>query len=160
MGKKSVKENKSVYQLAREEAGLSRMAAEDVTDEKLAASRIEKIENGMQKARPDEVVNMARAYNKPELCNYFCTNECDIGKIYVPAVETIHDLPQITMEILSNLNALNRFKERIIDITADGRVSDDERADFELFRMQLADMSLSIETLKIWAEKLIEDNKD
>jgi hypothetical protein len=153
MGKKSTKENKIIYQQARENADLTRAAVEEATDGALSASRIEKIEKGSLNAHPEDVTLMAEIYNKPELCNYFCTNECQIGKKYVPEVQTVHDLPQITMELLSNLNSLNRDKERIIDITADGKIADDEKEDFALFLQHLSDMSLAIETLKLWAEK-------
>jgi transcriptional regulator with XRE-family HTH domain len=153
MGKKSTKENKNIYQQAREDANLTRAAVEEVTNGVLYASRIEKIENGTLNAHPEDVTLMAEIYNKPELCNYFCTNECQIGKKYVPEVQTIHNLPQITMELLSNLDSLNRDKERIIDITADGKIADDEKEDFALFQQHLSDMSLAIETLKLWAEK-------
>lgn len=153
MGKKSIKENKNVYQQAREELNMTRAAVADITDGILSESRIEKIENGTLNAHPEDVMLMAKVYNKPELCNYFCTKECQIGQHYVPAVETIHDLPQITMELLSNLNSLNRDKDRIIDITADGVISDDERDDFNQFKQHLAEMSLAIEALKLWADK-------
>ena len=153
MGKKSTKENKCIYQIAREDCGLTRTAAADATDGVLSESRIEKIESGALSAHPEDVMLMAKAYNKPELCNYFCTKECPIGEKYVPEVQTIHDLPQITMELLSNLNALNREKEKIIDITADGKITDDEMADFESFRKALGDMSLAIEALKLWADR-------
>lgn len=155
MGKKSVKENKNVYQQVRDDLGLTRAAVEDATDGLLTASRIEHIENGSLSAHPEDVILMAEAYNKPELCNYFCTNECQIGARYVPEVQTIHDLPQISMELLSGINALNRDKDRVIDITADGKITEDEKEDFELFRQHLSDMSLAIETLKLWAEKEI-----
>ena len=153
MGKKSVKEKKNVYQQARESVDLTRSAACDATDGMLSESRIEKIENGTLGAHPEDVILMAWAYNKPELCNHFCTKECPIGKKYVPIVETIHDLPQITMTLLSNLNTLNREKDRIIDITADGKITDDEHEDFKLFREHLAEMSMAIESLKLWVEK-------
>jgi hypothetical protein len=153
MGKKSTKENKNIYQQAREDAHLTRAAVDEATDGALSASRIEKIENSSLDAHPEDVIQMAEIYNKPELCNYFCTNECQIGKKYVPEVQTVHDLPQITIELLSNLNSLNRDKDRIIDIAADGRISADEEEDFELFQQHLSDMSLAIETLKLWAEK-------
>lgn len=155
MGKKSIKENKNIYQQARDDLGMTRAAVEDATEGILSASRIEKIENGSLNAHPEDVIQMAEVYNKPELCNYFCTKECQIGEKYVPEVETIHDLPQITMELLSNLNALNRDKERIIDITADGKITEDEQEDFEIFRQHLGEMSLAIETLKLWADKEI-----
>ena len=125
----------------------------DATGELLSESRIEKIENGTLNAHPEDVILMADVYNKPELCNYFCTNECQIGKRYVPQVQTVHDLPQIAMELLSNLNSLNRDKERLIDITADGKITEDEKEDFELFRQHLSEMSLAIETLKLWTQQ-------
>ncbi len=155
MGKKSTKENKNIYQQAREESDMTRAAVEDATEGLLSASRVEKLENGSLKAHPEDVILMAEAYNKPELCNYYCTKECQIGEKYVPAIETVHDLPQITLELLSNLNTLNRDKERLIDITADGHISADERDDFELFKQHLSEMSLAIEALKLWAEKEI-----
>lgn len=156
MGRRSIKENKNIYQEARDALDLSRTAVEDATNGVLSASRIEKIEKGTLNAHPEDVILMAEVYNKPELCNYFCTKECQIGEKYVPEVETVHDLPQITMELLSDLNALNRDKERIIDITADGKIAEDEREDFEVFRKHLDEMSLAIEALKLWVEKKIE----
>lgn len=153
MGKKSTKENKNVYQQARDDLNLTRAAASDATNGVLSESRIEKIESGSLNARPEDVVIMADIYNKPELCNYFCTKECQIGRRYVPEVKTVHDLPQIAMELLSNLNALNRDKDRIIDITADGKVTENEAEDFEVFRKHLSEMSLAIETLKLWTDK-------
>lgn len=153
MGKKSVKENKNIYQISREDLNMTRAAASDATDGLLSENRIEKIENGSLNAHPEDIILMAGIYNKPELCNYFCTKECQIGKRYVPEVQTIHDLPQIAMELLSNLNSLNRDKDRLIDMTADGVISPDEKEDFEVFRQHLADMSLAIETLKLWADK-------
>ena len=44
MGKRSVKENKNMFQLAREDAGLSREAASEEM-EFVSESRIEKIES-------------------------------------------------------------------------------------------------------------------
>ncbi len=156
MGKKSIKENKNVYQIAREEQNMTRAAATDASDGLLSESRIEKIENGSLNAHPEDVILMADIYHKPELCNYFCTRECQIGARYVPEVQTIHDLPQIAMALLSNLNSLNGDRDRLIDMTADGKISPDERKDFDLFRQHLTEMSLAIETLKLWADKELE----
>ena len=77
---------------------------------------------------------------------------------YVPSVDTVHDLPQITVELLSKLNALNRDKDRIIDIAADGKIAADEMEDFNLFCQHLDDMKLAIETLRLWADKTVHGN--
>ena len=60
MGKASVKENKSVYQLAREELGLSRAAATDTMDEYgMTEYRLVRIEDGSTTIQPDDVYAMA-----------------------------------------------------------------------------------------------------
>lgn len=157
MARASTKENKTRYQLAREESNLSRAAVEDLTDGALTENRLEKIENERLNANPTDVVIMSETYNKPDLCNYYCTNECDIGKAYIPKVENIHELPQTTLCLLSSLNQIESDKNSIINIASDGKISDDERADFELFRKHLREMSLAIEALKLWCKKELGD---
>ena len=156
MGRKSTKENKSIYQEYREENGLTRAKAAEIMS--FSESSLEKIESGKQLANPDDIVLMADAYRKPELCNHYCSTECPIGMRYVPKVECVHDLPQIAMELLSKINSLSKEKDRIIDIAADGKVSEDESKDFQTFRNHLSEMALAIETLRLWADKELERN--
>ena len=153
MGRKSTKQNKTIYQQIREEQKLTRAAVEDATDGNWTESRLEKIENDVLRVQPEDVVIMSQVYMHPELCNYYCTKVCPIGERYVPEVKSIHELPQITMELLSNLNSLNKDKDRIIDITADGKITDNEKEDFKLFKVHLSEMSMAIEALKLWADK-------
>ena len=153
MGRKSIKENKNVYQQAREELNLTRENAEDLL-EFVSADRIEKIESGKSFARPEEVLRMSECYKRPELCNYYCSHECAIGKKYVPEIET-KDLSQITLEMLAVLNQLNQKRDRLIEITVDGEISDEEIEDFESIRRQLDDMSMTIDALSLWVENAI-----
>ena len=62
MGRTSTKENKTSYQLAREELGLTREKASELL-ETIAPERIEKIENERTVPRPDEVLTMAESTN-------------------------------------------------------------------------------------------------
>ena len=86
MPRASIKENKSLYQQKREELGLSREKAAELL-QFITPERIERIESGKSNAHPDEVVLMAEKYQCPHLCNYFCANECEIGKQYVPEIK-------------------------------------------------------------------------
>ena len=79
MGKKSTRENKSIYQLAREEADMTREEASE-SMQFVSDSRIEKYESGKSPVQPDEVLAMAKAYKKPALCNYYCSHDCPIGQ--------------------------------------------------------------------------------
>ena len=60
----------------------------------ISAARIEKIEAESQLPTPYDVVQMAAAYKRPDLCNYYCSHQCDIGNRYVPAL-TASELPAI-----------------------------------------------------------------
>ena len=157
MGRKSIKENKTVYQLAREELGLTREAASDLL-EYISADRIEKIENEKTLARPEEVVTMSQCYKKPELCNYYCSHECPIGIGTVPELK-IKDLSQITLEVLANLNVLNREKDRLVEITVDGTISEDEMKDFEAIREKLSEMAVAVNSLTLWVDSATHNGK-
>lgn len=157
MGRKSTKENKNIYQTSREEAGFTREAAAEVL-EFISSDRIEKIENEKSLPHPDEILAMADCYKNPALCNYYCSHECPIGQEYVPEVK-LKDLSQITLEMLASLNALEKEKSRLIEITVDGVISDDERKDFERIQDQLAQIAMAVDSLQLWVQKAIADGK-
>ena len=157
MGRKSTKENKNIYQTSREEAGFTREAASENL-KFISADRIEKIESEKSLPHPDEILAMADCYKNPSLCNYYCSHECPIGQEYVPEVK-LKDLSQITLETLASLNALEKEKNRFIEITVDGVISDDEKEDFERIQNQLAQISLAVDSLQLWVQKAIADGK-
>lgn len=157
MGRVSTKENKNIYHLCREELSLSREKASELLVT-IPPERIEKIENEKTLPHPDEVLIMAEAYKKPDLCNYYCAKECPIGKQYVPEIK-IKDLSQIILEMVASLNAMHRKQERLIEITADGLIDDDEIKDFVHIQEELEKISITVETLQLWSEKMLAENK-
>ena len=153
MGRVSVKENKNLFQLGREELGYSREKASELLNW-ISPERIEKIENEKSLPYPDEVLTMAAFYKNPKLCNYYCAKLCPIGQEYVPEVN-IKDLPQIILEMIASLNSMNRKKERLIEIAADGQITGDEIEDFVRIQDELEKISISVETLQLWSERML-----
>nr|WP_325301992.1 XRE family transcriptional regulator [uncultured Dysosmobacter sp.] len=153
MARVSTKENKNIYQLTREELKLSREAAGELL-ESIQPDRIEKIENERSLPHPEEILVMADKYKQPGLCNYYCANQCPIGQQYVPEVK-IKALSQIVLEMLASLNAMNKQKERLIEITADGQISGDEIEDFIFIQEELERISITVETLQLWSEQML-----
>ena len=153
MARVSTKENKNIYQLTREGLKLTRDAASELLGS-IPPERIEKIENERSLPHPNEVLIMSDKYKQPSLCNYYCANQCPIGQEYVPEIK-IKDLSQIVLEMLASLNSMNKKKERLIEITADGRISGDELADFILIQEELERISITVETLQLWAERML-----
>ena len=157
MGRVSTKENKTKYQLIREELGLSREKASELL-ETIMPERIEKIENEKTVPHPDEVLTMAKMYKRPSLCNHYCSTQCPIGQEYVPEVE-VKELSSIVLEMLASLNSVNKQKDRLIEITADGSINTDEIDDFIYIQEELERISITVETLQLWAERMLADGK-
>lgn len=157
MGKRSTKENKNIYQLYREAAELTRDKASEKM-QYISSDRIEKIESEKSLPHPDEIIAMSECYKKPDLCNYFCSHECPIGEKNIPEIQ-LKELSQIVLEMLASLNAIDNDKNRLIEITADGQVTEDEYRDFAIIENQLNKISLSAESLKLWLQQTIMDGK-
>ncbi|MCR5507276.1 MAG: helix-turn-helix transcriptional regulator [Lachnospiraceae bacterium] len=153
MGRSSIKENKSIYQLTREELKLTREKASELIGF-MSPERIEKIENAKVNVQPDDVMALAECYKAPKLCNYYCANECPIGQKHVPEIE-IKDLAQITIETLNSLNKINKEKDRLLEIIEDGMITDDELNDFVCIKKTLDKISLSVDTLQLWIDQAI-----
>ena len=153
MGRKSSIKDKNLYLESRESAGLTRAEVSELMSF-VSESRIEKIESEKSEPHPDEVLAMAEAYKKPALCNHYCSTECPIGQRHVAPVES-KNLSQIILEMLATLNRLNVEKDRMIEITADGLISDNEIHDFAKIKNELSRVSSAIDSLELWIDNKI-----
>ena len=156
MGRASTKEDKNVYHVARENIGYTREKASEETG--LEPYRIERIESEKMQADPWDIVAMAKGYKDPQLCNHYCANECPIGMKYVPEIK-IKDLSQVVLEMLASLNTMKRSQERLIEITADGVIENDELEDFVRIQKDLERISITVESLQLWTEQMLATGK-
>lgn len=157
MGRRSTKENKSIYQITREELGLTREKAGELIPG-FSQERIEKIENGRIQVRPEDVKLMAEYYRAPGLCNHFCSEECPIGRGKIPRVKN-KELVQIAVETLNDLNRLNHSRDRLLEIAEDGAISEDEYEDFREIKELLDRLQVSVSTLQLWLEQKMADGE-
>ena len=131
MGKVSIKENKTIYQLTREELGLSRAEATEYIPDNpdfpgmdgVTENRLVKLENGDTAIQPSDVVAMAKRYNKPELRNHYCCYECAIGQIDAPEVTYTGGIHEILVNMAVTLRNVNHNKIRLMEILEDGSTS-------------------------------------
>lgn len=153
----SPKKNKSPFQLKREEMGFSREEASERLGV-ITEGQLERMENGKAEMTPFDVIRMAETYNDLSLCNYYCTNECEIGKKYMPQIELKH-LAQITLEIIASLNTLNHEKDRLVEISVDGKIENEEIKDFVTIQKKLDQISKTVTTLRFWTEQMLNEGK-
>ena len=161
MGRKSIKENKNVYQEARDELGWSR---EKAADEILKIEngkygyvdkyKLVKIEEESIKIQPEDIVALSKAYNKPELRNYYCCHQCDIGAIDAPEVIYKDNVHEILVNMAISLESVNTKKTRLMEILADGKVDDTEMVDLNKILEELEKISMTVEAIQLWCEKV------
>lgn len=157
MGRQSSKTNKNMYQLCREACGLTRAQASEEL-EWISDSRIEKIESEKSAATPEEVVAMQKAYKKPNLCSYYCARECAIGRESRFRVVEEKPVSEIVLDLLAANNKLNSQKDRLIEITCDGKIDDGtELEDFVLIQNELERLIADAGSLKLWVDSKIAD---
>lgn len=103
---------------------------------------------------PDTVVMMADLYVAPELKNYYCKNECPIGRNLPMATEE-SGLQGITVKILNSLDDDNirNMKKRLLSIANDGQITEDEQEDFNGILKTLDVLATAISELRMLAEK-------
>ena len=166
MGRASVKEDKNIYQITREEMRdengkpwSREKAADEIAEIEngrynyLDKYRLLKIEEETVKIQPEDIVALSKAYNKPELRNYYCCHQCDIGKIDAP--EVIYDnVHEILVNMSVSLESVNAKKLRLMEILADGKVDDAEITDLNKILEELEKISMTVEAIQLWCEKM------
>ena len=157
MPKRSTRANKNLYLQTREEKSLSREEA-SARMATLSPEKIERIENERMIPSPEDIVEMADGYGRPGLCNYFCANQCAIGQKYVPEIQS-QELAPIILEMVAALNSVHQKRDRLIEISADGRIDDSEIRDFIEIRDQLERISRTVSALQLWTEQMLRDNR-
>ena len=57
---------------------------------------------------------------------------------------------------MASLNTMQQKKDRLIEITVDGHISGDELADFVRIQEELEKISVAVETLQLWCERMLD----
>ena len=65
----------------------------------------------------------------------------------------VKELSNIVLEMIASLNEINPLVSKLVQITRDGVISEDELHDFSLIRTKLRDISVAVNELNLWVEK-------
>lgn len=113
--------------------------------------RLYRIESGTTNPYPEEVLLMSGLYNAPELENHYCTNMCPLGGDMPKA--DIATLDRISIRALSTFRKLGDTKEMLLDVAADGRIDESEKADMQKILENLEELEQVAQSLKLWVKK-------
>ena len=159
MGKKATKTLDNMYYKARMEAASENddFSSREKTAELLGIdrTRLARIELETLFPYPEEVVQMAKVYNAPELLNYFCARECPIGKGNVKEI-TIDDFDRLALKVLGSLKDIDQLRMSLIAISEDGVIEASEEKQFYSILDSLDKIAANATSLKVWAQKNIQ----
>ena len=163
MGNGGTKENQNVYFRARKQAAMynERLSSREGAAEMLGISpstlTLAHYELGITKFVPvDKVVLMADLYNCPELRTGYCKYECPIGK-HIPLATSVSGIEGIALRLIREFdsNEIKNIEKDLVDIAADGVISEDEKPTLEKIISKLDEMSVAISELKLAGEKVL-----
>ena len=155
MSKYATKAAGNMFCQARYEAAKfnERLGSREGAAEELGVdrTRLARIELGSVTPYPEEVLLMADIYRAPELKGNYCREMCPLGKV-MPKLEN-QDIDRIGLRALCSLRKINEAKELLLDITADGVITEDEKPDLEKIINTLNEVNEVTQNLKNWIEK-------
>ena len=161
MGSGCMKENDNVYFRARKNAAIyndklySREGASELIG--VSSSTLADYELGITKVVPvDKVVIMADLYNCPQLKTGYCKHECPIGKT-MPIATQVKSIEGIALRIIREFDSekIKNMEQSLIDIAADGIISDEEKPALEDILKRLDALAEVISEMKLVGEKAL-----
>lgn len=129
----------------------------------VSVSSLADYELGNTKVIPvDKVVLMADLYNAPELMAWYCSSECPIGRAFPMPSSEISTVERTAMQLLRKLRQsdVQDVREKLIDITADGVISDDERVDLAEILDYLDGLIKAAGELRLIGSKVLNGGRD
>ena len=143
----------NIYRSKREAQGWSReYAAEQIG---ISDDKLERIENEKQHPNPQDVLIMSNVYQAPEICNYYCSHECEIGQLYVPEVPDA-ELPGIILHLLDSIYQVEYIEKILVKITADNVIDDSEVDNLAKAQSTLEQLSIMTEALQLCIERKLD----
>ena len=159
MGNGYTEDRANVYFEARKTASVyngalrSREGAAEMLG--VSVSTLADYELGNTKVVPvDKVVLMADLYNCPQLKTGYCKHECPIGRGKAIATQ-VPTIEAAALRLVRDLDGgkLEKLKADLVEIAADGKVSEGEREKMRGVVRELDQLAYTISELKLFSER-------
>lgn len=139
MARGATKASDNVWYQARMEAAKvderlqSRCGVAEILN--MSEDAVKNTELGIEKCMPvDKAVMFAKLYNAPQLLNHYCLHECPIGKGKARTIsDEVVPIDRVTVKLLKLLkvNRLKEVQDKLLDIAAEGNVTEEDRPELE-----------------------------
>lgn len=120
-------EKTTKYYVARINAKNSLSRQKAAMSMNINLSRLLKIELGRTTAYPEEICKMSREYKAPDLINYYCSQECPIGKKCVEYIEK-PEMFKSSIQLFAALNKSESIIKNLLNVLEDGVITANEES--------------------------------
>lgn len=109
---------------------------------------------GGKRIPPDKVViKMIEIYNTQYLAYQHLKTSAEVGRVYLPDIEFI-DMPLATLNLQTRVDDYNQLEKTLVRIVSDGKISEDEKEDFERILKKLDGVIEAVYTFKFAKPKI------
>lgn len=139
---------RNIYKTAREQAGLTQEVAAEALH--ISVKSIACYE-AYQRYPDNEIANaMVKLYDNQFLAvQHLQLTAEGLSTPFLPLGIDIKDLPTSVLAFLKEFNELEKCKNKLIEIAADGIISEDEQADYDRILKEMDDVVRSIYSIKL-----------
>ncbi len=138
-------ENRNIYQIARESAGLTQEKAAELLD--ISVESIRAYE-GFKRIPPNKiVVNMIEIYDSRYLAYQHLKYSNEELYNFIPSID-VKDLPSAMLKLYKEVTDFIKVRDEMIDITSDGVIDEKEKPRFDSILKELDDIVDAIMSLK------------
>lgn len=107
-------------------------------------------ESGRTIAPPEVVMKMAEVYGEPALTADYCAKVCPIGQVLAHSLDR-SEFAVTVLRVLREFADVERLKDKLICIAADGELHDHEVDEFEAIMKEMVELEKRIGELKYFA---------
>lgn len=137
-----------MFRKARNAAGISR---EEAAHRLYIGTRtLADYELGRTIAPPDVVMRMAEVYREPALPADYCAKVCPIGQVLAHSLDR-SEFAVTVLRVLKEFADVERLKEKLVSIAADGELQQHELDEFEAILKEMVELEKRIGELKFFA---------
>ena len=157
MPRKSTRKDKTIYQIAREERGITLESA--ATQLHMSPQKLGHFESQTTRPTDEDICSMAEVYEKPILCNEYCASVCKIGEVTGVSLIKEMQLAPAVLHVLDAFGKINKDKQRLVedlvDISNDQCIELDEVDRFVEILTQLKSLTDAVSELDMWVKNAI-----
>lgn len=160
MGRKASKATENIYYKARmcaaEKDGSFSSREKAAMQLGIERSRLARIELNKIEPYAEEVRIMAREYQAPYLCEDFCNNVCPIGMERLLGEKKAKirpdSLERLSLQFLSSAQSIDDISKKLVNISKDGKVTEDEYESLHNVLQALDEISDNIRSIKAYID--------